>query len=92
MGRWAGWGQPLLSGSIVLKSLKDTVFVSVSYRQKQFLEARKQKEEAEERIRAMRKNKLFRRIQADLKERDKKRKPGEWRMKLKYRAAQNLGK
>ena len=52
--------------------------VSVSYRQKQFLEARKQKEEAEERIRAMRKNKLFRRIQADLKERDKKRKPGEW--------------
>ena len=66
--------------------------VSVSYRQKQFLEARKQKEEAEERIRAMRKNKLFRRIQADLKERDKKRKPGEWRMKLKYRAAQNLGK
>ena len=45
--------------------------------QKQFLESRKQKEEAEERIRAMRKNKLFRRIQADLKERDKKRKPGE---------------
>ena len=53
----------------------------MSYRQKQFLEARKQKEEAEERIRAMRKNKLFRRIQADLKERDKKRKPGEGRIK-----------
>ena len=50
--------------------------VSVSYREKQFLQARKQKEEAEEQIRAMRKNKLFRRIQADLKERDKKRKPG----------------
>ena len=25
MGRWAGWGQLLLSGSIVLKSLKDAV-------------------------------------------------------------------
>ena len=50
--------------------------ISASRRKAQFLEARRQKEAAEEQLRAMRKNKLFRRIQADLKERDKKRKPG----------------
>ena len=49
------------------------------------MEARRQKEEAEETVRAMRKNKLFRRIQADLKERDKKRKPGRGKG-LNYRA------
>ena len=62
----------------------------MSYRKKQFLEARRQKEEAEETVRAMRKNKLFRRIQADLKERDKKRKPGRGKGVIYRATGQNV--